>query len=75
MHTKGTAAFRANFDLPKTRRDAMLADHTDKDTTVSGHRGAVGVANVKRKTTQTPAAGDVTAHDMYNGCKVLSYPT
>jgi hypothetical protein len=66
MHTKGTAEFRAKFDLAKTRRDAKLPDHTDKDTPAPRRRGPGRVAKAKQQAAPSPkpASNNVMADDV-----------
>jgi hypothetical protein len=64
MHTKGTAEFRAKFDLAKTRRDAKLPDHTDKDTPAPRRRGPGRVTKAKQQAAPKPASNNVMADDV-----------
>jgi hypothetical protein len=64
MHTKGTAEFRVKFDLAKTRCDAKLPDHTDKDTPAPRRRGPGFVAKAKQQAAQKPASNNVMADDV-----------
>jgi hypothetical protein len=66
MHTKGTAEFRAKFDLAKTRRDAKLPDHTDKDTPAPRRRGPGRVAKAKQQAAPSPkpASNNAMADDV-----------